>query len=951
MIQQQEDERFSKSPSIKSVSATWGGFAARNAASHREESDSSAGKIPEPLSEVSPHLLAETSHQSHTSLRGVPVRRRPVEAQSDWHCSVCGTKNFPSRERCRRCRQTKLSPDTGSWRVNLSNRPSTDPTVPRLGEYLVAADNHNGRSKYIKFDSRERPTEEKGDVFRAPQRSLHGQTQSLSQPLGQPSDSGTSAMDARLDAVEEKQKTHHSAQAIAGGSQRAVHSDGERPLSAPNSQGTLWRPFGNSAPPPTLRAATLPDVVPVQPVVASPPEISGSKQTDRASRARFERRRQQFGDADEELQIAQSYKAPAKRKDRRRQVAFYNIVDGGGRAYDELTQDRTNKKKPKKKKATSIKGEGAGGGTETKPQLLLPDFITVDNLAKTLHVRTEKFISQLEDMGFDAPRYDHILDAETSGLIAGEFNLKAVFGAAPNVQDLVARPSLEEKSNLPLRPPIVTIMGHVDHGKTTILDWLRKSSVVESEHGGITQHIGAFSVTMPGTNKQITFLDTPGHAAFLHMRRRGANVTDIVVLVVAADDSVKPQTIEAIKHAQEAKVAILVAVNKIDKEDANVERVKLDLSRHGLQIEEYDGDVQVIPVSGKTGQGMQDLEEATIALAEQADLRAEVDGPVEGYVIEAKVTPAGRVATVLVRRGTLRPGDFIVAGRTWARVRTLRNNAGTLLDEAPPSTPVEVDGWRGEDPSAGLHVLQADDEEHAKAVTELRLGRAETAKLTTDTAAINAARANEAEARAKVLAWEAEQEWARRKGRKPKDNEGWVEGVRRDGARQVHFVVKGDVAGSVEALIAAITAIGNNEIAANVIRSGVGPVAESDIQHLAATGETGYLVSFNQQVDNQMARLAQAAGVTILNHNIIYKVTDDVKEKLSEQLPPLITQRVLGEAEVGKIFEISMKKGKHKIAGCRISNGIISRDKKVRVLRNGDQVYNGTWWGVVPYPS
>jgi small GTP-binding protein len=606
---------------------------------------------------------------------------------------------------------------------------------------------------------------------------------------------------------------------------------------------------------------------------------------------------------------------------------------------NELMNRPEKRKKAKDKKSTH--------GIDGKLRIYLPEFISVENLAKVLGIRFQDFVTQLEGMGFEEVRNDHILDAETSGLIASEFNFEPIFSSSSTAKDLVARPILEDKSHLPRRPPIVTIMGHVDHGKTTILDWLRKTSVVLSEHGGITQHIGAFAVTLPGTNERITFLDTPGHSAFLDMRRRGANVTDIVILVVAADDSVKPQTLEAIKHAMDAKVDIIVAINKIDKEDANVERVKQDLARHGLSVEDYGGNYQAIPVSGKTGKGMQELEEATVLLASVHDYRAETDGPAEGWIIESKVTTAGRVATILVRRGTMRPGDFIVAGTTWARIRTLRDDTGQLIDQALPGTPVQIDGWRGEDPSAGLEVLQAENEEQAKSVVDFRQDIAETARLTTDTAAINAIRSEEAESRAKVLEWEAQQEWAKKRvQQRPKDNEGWVEesanSANAGGKRLVHFVIKGDVAGSVEALVGAVSAVGNNEIGANIIRSGVGLVAESDVQHLAATGETGFIISFNQPpVESSAGRMAEAAGLKILDHNIIYKVTDDVKERLEALLPPLVTQRVLGEAEVGKIFEISVKSGKLKIAGCKISNGTIARDKKVRVLRRGEEIFSG----------
>ena len=597
-----------------------------------------------------------------------------------------------------------------------------------------------------------------------------------------------------------------------------------------------------------------------------------------------------------------------------------------------LSGEETRKKK-------KVKGRPA---QPSVPQVQIPEWISVQNLAVALNVRPHLFLEKLEEEGYEEARQDHILDAQTSAMFAELYGFQPVLLEQTRDIDLVARPPAADQSLLPPRPPVVTIMGHVDHGKTTILDWLRKSSVVESEHGGITQHIGAFSVTMPVTERAITFLDTPGHAAFLDMRKRGAVVTDIVVLVVAADDSVKPQTIEAIKHATEANVHIIVAINKIDKEDAYVEKVWQDLARHGISVEDYGGDTQAIPISGKTGQGMDALEEAIVTLADVSDFRAEVDGPAEGWIIESKVTTAGRVATILVRRGTLRTGDCIVAGSTWARVRSLRNDAGQLVPEALPGTPVQVDGWRGEDPTAGLEVLQADDEQHAKEVVDVRMSKAESVRAVADTIAINKSKAEDAAAYATVREWRAEQGFVGRKTKRaPRATVGWQENAAESGPKRIPFVVKADVAGSAEAIAAVISAMGNDEVAADVIRSETGLVSESDIKLLAGTGEAGYVISFNQQVDATMYRLAEAAEIRILDHNIIYKVTDDVKDKLSDELPPNITQRVLGEAEIGQIFDISVKKKTMKVAGCKITNGTISRSQKVRVLRSQEVIYTG----------
>ena len=580
---------------------------------------------------------------------------------------------------------------------------------------------------------------------------------------------------------------------------------------------------------------------------------------------------------------------------------------------EEYRSRREQRKQMKKEKARQKELDQAPS------PLYLPAFISVSNLADVIGVRQGQFIRHMEYMGFEDVTHNHILDAETAGLVATEFNFEPIFDTQD--EDLAAAPEPEDKSALPSRPPVVTIMGHVDHGKTTILDWLRHSSVAASEHGGITQHIGAFSVAMP-SGKLITFLDTPGHEAFLDMRRRGADVTDVVVLVVAADDSVKPQTIEAIKHATSSRVPIIVAMSKIDKPGIDTERVKQDLSTHGIYVEDYGGDVQAIGVSGKTGQGMLELEEAIITLSEVLDHRADDTGNVEGWVIEASTKSHGRVATVLIRRGTLRPGDIIVAGTAWTRVRTLRNEAGVQVKEATPGMPVEIDGWR-EQPSAGTEILQAPSEQKAKDVVEIRQEKSETEKLGEDTSAMNKTRREVLERRRLEAAGESEEA----------DQEQF-------GPKKVNFIVKADVGGSAEAVMNSVTAVGNNEVYANVLRSAVGPVSEFDIEHAASSN--GHLISFNQPIDPGMTRMAEKRGVNIMDHNVIYKLIDDVKDALSEHLPPSVSHRVTGEAEISQIFEINIKrKEKTAIAGCKVRNGVINRSKKVRVLRNQDIVFDG----------
>ncbi|THV50826.1 hypothetical protein BGAL_0134g00080 [Botrytis galanthina] len=579
------------------------------------------------------------------------------------------------------------------------------------------------------------------------------------------------------------------------------------------------------------------------------------------------------------------------------------------------------------------KREKAAKKAAAPTPMILPEFISVSNLAVALRVKLEDFLDKLEELGFEGVNHDHILNAENAGLIAMEYNFEAIIERGES-EDLKARPPAEDPSILPQRAPVVTIMGHVDHGKTTILDYLRKSSVAASEHGGITQHIGAFSVPMP-SGKTITFLDTPGHEAFLSMRQRGANVTDIVILVVAADDSVKPQTIEAINHAKAAKVPIIVAINKIDKPEIDIERVKQDLARHGVDVEDFGGDTQVVCVSGKTGRGMDDLEEAAVTLSEILDMRAERDGPAEGYVIEASIKSMGKVATILVRRGTMRPGDFIVAGKTWARIRCLRNEAGMEIEEAGPGTPVEIDGWR-EQPSAGDEVLQAPDEAKAKSVIEFRLEKEERDKLAADMEAINENRKMEHDKRERE---KAEKESALL-GEEDEKNDSSTPNKDPTGPKPVYFVIKGDVSGSVEAVVDQLNATGTKEVEPIILRSGVGKLSESDIEH-AATAK-GYVINFNTEVEPNIAQFAAQNKVKILDHNIIYRLMDDVRAEMSKFLPPLVTQRVLGEAVVAQIFDINIKGRKYRsVAGCKVRNGTVSKDDRYRVLRDGEKVFDG----------
>lgn len=628
--------------------------------------------------------------------------------------------------------------------------------------------------------------------------------------------------------------------------------------------------------------------------------------------------------------------------------------------YGAMRNNRDERKKARQAKKDKAAKEAARQAArqarraEAMTPINLPEFVSVSKLAQLTNVTYQEMAEKMEDLGFENTSHDHILGAEEAGLIAMEYNFDPTLGAQDEAEaeerDLKALPELaaEDKEFLPVRPPVVAIMGHVDHGKTTILDYLRKSSIAASEHGGITQHIGAFSVAL-SSGKTITFLDTPGHAAFLEMRKRGATVTDIIILVVAADDSVKPQTIEAIKHAQSAHVPIVVAVNKIDKEEANVDRVKQDLARHGVEIEDFGGDTQVVPVSGKTGQGIDELEDAAVTLSEILDHRADTEGQVEGWVIEATTKSNGRVATVLVRRGTLKPGTIIVAGKTWARVRSLRNEAGVVQMSAGPGTPIEVDGWRDQ-PEAGDEVLQAPNEQKAADVVSFRDEVAERIRMAEDMEKINAQRREQQvqrDATKEAAAAEKAAEKAARAGgteieaptttRRPildaNDNE-------TPGHQTVPFIIKADVSGSVEAVSAYLLQMTNPLCSPKLLRASVGPVSEFDIEHADAAG--GHIISFNLPPDPDSAGRAERKGIKLLEQNVIYRIVDDVRAVLEEKLPPQKIQKVTGEAEVAMSFEIGVGgRKKMKIAGLKVRNGVVARGSRVRVTRGEERVYDG----------
>ncbi len=533
-------------------------------------------------------------------------------------------------------------------------------------------------------------------------------------------------------------------------------------------------------------------------------------------------------------------------------------------------------------------------------EVTIPETITVAELANRMARRAVDVIKVLMKNGIMATVNDAI-DADTAELVATEYGHTVKRVAESDVLEGLKGAEDTAEAREP-RPPVVTVMGHVDHGKTSLLDALRKTDVAAGEAGGITQHIGAYQVSLKSGQK-ITFLDTPGHAAFTAMRARGAKVTDLVVLVVAADDGVMPQTVEAIAHAKAAHVPIIVAVNKIDKGDANPTRVKTELLQHEIQVEDMGGDTLAVEVSATKGINLDKLEEAILLQAELLDLKANPNRPAEGAVIEAKLDRGrGPVATVLVQRGTLKVGDLVVAGSEWGRVRLLQNDKGETVQSAGPSMPVEVLGLSAP-PEAGDELVVVENEARAREVTEYRARkRRESRQATSSRQTLD-----------QLLK-------TRETGEK----------------RTLPLVIKADVQGSSEAIQSALLKLGTDEVGVQVLQSGVGAITESDVILAHASG--GAIIGFNVRANAQARDRAKRDGVDVRYYNIIYNVVDDIKAALSGMLAPETREKFLGNAEILEVFAIS-KVGK--VAGCRVTEGVVRRGAKVRLIRDGVVIHEG----------
>ena len=553
-----------------------------------------------------------------------------------------------------------------------------------------------------------------------------------------------------------------------------------------------------------------------------------------------------------------------------------------------------------KKKAPKPQVQTQAPQEKIVKEVIIPEIITVQDLANRMAEKSSDVIKKLMSLGVMAT-INQAIDADTAQIVVEEMGHKFKRVAESDVEEGLGGPKDTEADLLP-RAPVVTVMGHVDHGKTSLLDALRETNVAAKEAGGITQHIGAYQITL-GSGQKITFIDTPGHEAFSEMRARGAKVTDIVVLVVAANDGIKPQTVEAIRHAQAANVPIVVAINKIDLPGADPMKVKTELLQHGIAVEEMGGESLCAEVSAKKRINIDKLVEAILLQAEILDLKANPNRAAEGAVIEAKMEKGrGNVATVLVQNGTLKVGDVCIAGKEWGHVRAMFNEHGKKVFEAAPATPVEVLGLQGT-PAAGDDFIIVKDETQAREVTSYRIRKERDAKL------VKSAKSAMEQMLDKIKSGES---------------------------KQLAVIIKADVQGSIEAIEGTITKLSNDEVSVHVLHSAVGPISESDVT--LAKASDAFIIGFNVRAIPQARDMARRDGIDIRYYSIIYDVADDVKKGLEGLLSPEIREKFLGYAEIRNVFNIT---GVGKVGGCMVTEGMVKRGSKVRLLRDNVVIHDG----------
>jgi len=658
-------------------------------------------------------------------------------------------------------------------------------------------------------------------------------------------------------------------------------------------------------------AAAETAVEPPQPEIppAVEPEVVAPAEPEPKPKAKVERADEPVLDDEEGPRGARKKAAPAKvapartkGEPRRRQgkLTITRALDDGEEETRQRSLAQVRRQREREKQRAR---ERLQQGQKIVRDVTIPEAITVQELANRMAERGGEVVKTLMKMGVMAT-ITQTIDADTAELVVEEFGHRAHRVSDEDVE-VGLRHDDEDESLLQPRPPIVTVMGHVDHGKTSLLDSLRKSDVAAGEAGGITQHIGAYQIEVEDGRK-VTFIDTPGHAAFTEMRARGANVTDVVILVVAADDGIMAQTVEAISHAKAAEVPIVVAINKIDKPEADPDRVKTALLQHDLVPEDMGGDIICVPVSAHTRQGLPDLMESVLLQAELLELKANPERPAEGTVIEARLEQGrGSVATVLVQSGTLRVGDIFVAGSESGRVRALINDRGDRVEEAGPAVPVEVLGLTGT-PEAGEDFVVVEDDARAREVAAFRAERKKRAQ--------------------QALA---------AKGRGSLEQ--MLSRIKEGEAAALPLVIKSDVHGSLEAIINSLEKLSTDEVRANVLHSGVGGINESDVT--LARASDALIIAFNVRANAQARELAKRDGVEIRYYSIIYNVIDDVKAALSGMLAPEQNEKFLGYAEIREVFNVT-KAGK--VAGCMVTEGMVKRGAKVRLLRDDVVIHDGT---------
>ena len=588
---------------------------------------------------------------------------------------------------------------------------------------------------------------------------------------------------------------------------------------------------------------------------------------------------------DESYDKMHEVKASSNGKKNKKSIKNYNYEDDFAKQKKEMY-------KHKEKLKSNI-------NTDDDTIVLYTDGMSVADFASVLGESVAEVIKKLMSLG-KIMNLNAAIDFDTAEIVALDYGKTLKNGTTRDETNFEELEIIDDEKDLISRPPVITIMGHVDHGKTTLLDTIRKTNVVAGEAGGITQHIGAYQIIY--NDKPITFIDTPGHEAFTEMRARGASVTDIVIIIVAADDGVMPQTKEAIDHAKAAGVPIVVAVNKIDKPDANPERVMTEMSQNDVTPDSWGGDTLFVNISAKTGEGIDELLDNLLLISEMQELKANPNRYASGTVIEAKMDKSlGVVCTVLIQNGTLRIGDAVVVGNYAGKIRTLRNDKGENLVEAGPSMPVSITGI-SESPAAGDRFMAFENEKKAKAISEERINAAKKRNLTTNTSV------------------------------SLDDLFGRIEA----GAKEVNVVLKADVKGSEEAVKNSLLKLDVEGIKINVIRSGIGAISESDI--VLAAASNALIIGFNIRPNNKILDFAKEKGVDIRLYNIIYKVVEEMEAAMRGKLEPEYEEKVLGQAEVRKLFKFS-KVGT--IAGSYVTEGIIKRDAKARIIRDSVIIYDG----------